>query len=67
VESKIEGLIEVLREDEGRILEICRSGKMTMRRGHHVSSVVRAMGVVEGDAAEIEEVSEADAVAGEAE
>jgi hypothetical protein len=38
-----------------------------MRRGHHVSSVVRAMGVVEGDAAEIEEVSEADAVAGEAE
>ncbi len=44
VESKIEGLIEVLREDEGRILEICRSGKMTMRRGHHVSSVLRAMG-----------------------
>ena len=44
VESKIEGLIEVLREDEGRILEICRSGKMTMRRGHHVSSVVKAMG-----------------------
>ena len=35
VESKIEGLIEVLREDDGRILEICRSGKMTMRRGHH--------------------------------
>jgi acetolactate synthase-1/3 small subunit len=44
VESKIEGLIEVLREDEGRILEICRSGKMTMRRGHHVSSVLKAMG-----------------------
>ena len=43
VESKIEGLIEVLREDDGRILEICRSGKMTMRRGHHVSSVVKAM------------------------
>jgi acetolactate synthase I/III small subunit len=43
VESKIEGLIEVLREEEGRILEICRSGKMTMRRGHHVSSVVKAM------------------------
>jgi acetolactate synthase-1/3 small subunit len=43
VESKIEGLIEVLREDEGRILEICRSGKLTMRRGHHVSSVVKAM------------------------
>jgi acetolactate synthase I/III small subunit len=43
VESKIEGLIEVLREEDGRILEICRSGKMTMRRGHHVSSVVKAM------------------------
>jgi acetolactate synthase-1/3 small subunit len=43
VESKIEGLIEVLREDDGRILEICRSGKMTMRRGHHTSSVVNAM------------------------
>jgi acetolactate synthase-1/3 small subunit len=50
VESKIEGLIEVLREDEGRILEICRSGKMTMRRGHHTSSVLRAMGAVSGDA-----------------
>jgi acetolactate synthase-1/3 small subunit len=44
VESKIEGLIEVLREDEGQILEICRSGKMTMRRGHHISSVLKAMG-----------------------
>jgi acetolactate synthase-1/3 small subunit len=43
VESKIEGLIEVLREDDGRILEICRSGKMTMRRGHHTSSVLKAM------------------------
>ncbi len=52
VESKIEGLIEVLREDEGRILEICRSGKMTMRRGHHVSSVLRAMGAGVEEAAE---------------
>jgi acetolactate synthase-1/3 small subunit len=34
----------VLREDEGRILEICRSGKMTMRRGHHTSRVLKAMG-----------------------
>ncbi len=50
VESKIEGLIEILREDEGRILEICRSGKMTMRRGHHVSSVVKAMGAGAEDA-----------------
>jgi acetolactate synthase I/III small subunit len=44
VESKIEGLIEVLRETESPVLEICRSGKMTMRRGHHTSSVLRAMG-----------------------
>jgi acetolactate synthase-1/3 small subunit len=44
VESKIEGLIEVLRESDCPILEICRSGKMTMRRGHHVSSVLKAMG-----------------------
>jgi acetolactate synthase-1/3 small subunit len=44
VQSKIEGLIEVLRESESPILEICRSGKMTMRRGHHTSSVLKAMG-----------------------
>src|SRR5580692_7637240 len=44
VESKIEGLIQVLNEGEERILEICRSGKMTMRRGHHTSGVLRAMG-----------------------
>ena len=43
VESKIEGLIEVLRESDCPILEICRSGKMTMRRGHHTSSVLKAM------------------------
>lgn len=49
VESKIEGLIEILREDESRILEICRSGKMTMRRGHHTSGVLRAMGVSESE------------------
>ena len=44
VESKIEGLIQVLNEGDCPILEICRSGKMTMRRGHHTSSVLRAMG-----------------------
>ena len=43
VESKIEGLIQVLIDSEHEILEICRSGKMTMRRGHHTSSVVKAM------------------------
>jgi acetolactate synthase-1/3 small subunit len=52
VESKIEGLIEVLREDEGRILEICRSGKMTMRRGQHTSGVLRAMDAGEDEPAE---------------
>jgi acetolactate synthase-1/3 small subunit len=44
VESKIEGLIEVLQECDSPILEICRSGKMTMRRGHHTSGVLKAMG-----------------------
>jgi acetolactate synthase-1/3 small subunit len=43
VESKIEGLIQVLNEGEDRVLEICRSGKLTMRRGHHTSSVLKAM------------------------
>jgi len=52
VESKIEGLIEVLREDDGRILEICRSGKMTMRRGHHTSRVLKAMGAGPEETAE---------------
>jgi len=44
VESKIEGLIQVLNESEDRVLEICRSGKLTMRRGHHTSRVLKAMG-----------------------
>ena len=57
VESKIEGLIEVLREDDGRILEICRSGKMTMRRGHHTSSVLRAMGATADEKAVTEDES----------
>jgi len=52
VESKIEGLIQVLNEGEERILEICRSGKMTMRRGHHTSSVLKALGANEDQAAE---------------
>jgi hypothetical protein len=37
---------------------------MTMRRGHHVSSVMKAMGVSTGEAAEEESAEEA--VAGEA-
>ncbi len=61
VESKIEGLIQVLNESEDRVLEICRSGKMTMRRGHHTSRVLRAMG------ATAEEKPEAEAQLDEAE
>ena len=45
VESKIEGLIQVLNETESRVIEVCRSGKMTMRRGHHTKGVLKAMGV----------------------
>jgi acetolactate synthase-1/3 small subunit len=64
VESKIEGLIQMLSEDEGRILEICRSGKMTMRRGHHTSRVLKAMevGEAEPDALSLENLEEGAAV-----
>jgi acetolactate synthase-1/3 small subunit len=58
VESKIEGLIQVLNEGDNRILEICRSGKMTMRRGHHTSSVLKAMGANEAEAGEAAEGGE---------
>jgi acetolactate synthase-1/3 small subunit len=51
VESKIEGLVEILRESGFSILEICRSGKMTMRRGHHISNVLKAMGAAQGNGA----------------
>lgn len=47
VESKIEGLIQVLNESDNQILEVCRSGKMTMRRGHHTSRVLKAMGAAQ--------------------
>ena len=49
VESKIEGLIQVLNESDNQILEVCRSGKMTMRRGHHTSRVLKAMGASEDE------------------
>ena len=58
VESKIEGLIQVLNEGDNPILEICRSGKMTMRRGHHTSSVLKAMGASEAEPAEAAEGGE---------
>jgi acetolactate synthase I/III small subunit len=52
VESKIEGLIQVLTEGDNQILEVCRSGKMTMRRGHHTSRVLKAMGAAEPEGSE---------------
>lgn len=52
VESKIEGLIEILRTSNLTILELCRSGKMTMRRGHHTSGVLKAMGARPDEAAQ---------------
>ena len=50
VESKIEGLIQVLNESEDRILEISRTGRMVMRRGQHTSRVLDAMRVPAGEA-----------------
>jgi len=41
--SKIEGLIQVLNEGDNRILEVSRTGRMVMRRGHHTSRVLDAM------------------------
>src|SRR5277367_4724869 len=46
VESKIEGLIQVLNETENRVLEISRTGRMVMRRGQHTSRVLDAMRVL---------------------
>jgi acetolactate synthase-1/3 small subunit len=67
VESKIEGLIQVLTESEDRILEISRTGRMVMRRGQHTSRVLDAMRVATPEAeaetipeAEAENVEEAD-------
>lgn len=42
--SKIEGLIQVLRESNYTILEVSRTGRMAMRRGHHTSRVLKALG-----------------------
>jgi acetolactate synthase-1/3 small subunit len=42
--SKIEGLLQVLRESNYTILEVSRTGRMAMRRGLHTSRVLRALG-----------------------
>jgi acetolactate synthase-1/3 small subunit len=41
--SKIEGLLQVLSEGDNRILEVSRTGRMVMRRGHHTSRVLEAL------------------------
>jgi acetolactate synthase-1/3 small subunit len=46
-ESKIEGLLQVLNENEDRVLEISRTGRMVMRRGHHTSRVLEALGDID--------------------
>ena len=43
VQSKVEGLIQVLTDSEDRILEISRTGRRVMRRGQHTSRVLEAM------------------------
>lgn len=42
-ESKIEGLLELLQADAHEILEVSRSGRIAMRRGHHTSRVLEAL------------------------
>lgn len=42
--SKIEGLIQVLRESGYEILEVSRTGRMAMRRGAHSTKVMKALG-----------------------
>lgn len=41
--SKIEGLLQVLAEGDDRVLEVSRTGRMVMRRGHHTSRVLEAL------------------------
>lgn len=50
-ESKVEGLLQVLNESEDRVLEISRTGQMVMRRGHHTSRVLEALGDTESPVA----------------
>lgn len=46
VESKIEGLLQVLSEGADRVVEVARTGRMVMRRGQHTRPVLEAMGAV---------------------
>ena len=47
--SKIEGLLQVLRESSFDVLEVSRTGRMAMRRGHHTSRVLKALGTPNGE------------------
>jgi acetolactate synthase-1/3 small subunit len=49
--SKIEGLIQVITESGYTILEVSRTGRMAMRRGHHTSRVLKALGTLDADEA----------------
>jgi acetolactate synthase-1/3 small subunit len=42
--SKIEGLLQVLRESNYDVLEVSRTGRMAMRRGQHTTKVLKALG-----------------------
>jgi acetolactate synthase I/III small subunit len=42
--SKIEGLVQVIAESGYTLLEVARTGRMAMRRGHHTSRVLSALG-----------------------
>ena len=42
--SKIEGLLQVLRESSFEVLEVSRTGRMAMRRGQHTPRVLKALG-----------------------
>lgn len=44
--SKIEGLVQILQQGKYTILEMSRTGRMAMRRGHHTSRVTEALGEV---------------------
>jgi len=41
--SKIEGLVQILLQGNYQILEMARTGRMAMRRGHHTSRVIDAL------------------------
>ena len=59
--SKIEGLLQVLRESGYEVLEVSRTGRMAMRRGKHTSRVLKALGS-RGEVCAVEDVLDPDAL-----